>query len=241
MVDFDPAIHVTASTITGNPLTLTDMNSTAGATENGVLFAQFNGITSFSGGTATAGVGETVLPVSLNNFKAKVLDDEVELSWSTAVETNNDYFQLERSENGRDFEAIARVEGANNSHSIQSYSSRDRNPNNGDNYYRLKQVDLNGAYAYSEVVWVEMKLQKSVRMYPIPVNDQLTIDYRSTLTEQANIIVRDALGVVVSNKTILAVPGDNKIEIDLATIPSGSYFVVMQFESNRIIRNIIKR
>jgi len=215
--------------------------NTAGATENGVLYAQFDAIMSFSGGTATAGVDGTTLPVSLSDFNAKVLDNSVELSWATTVETNNDYFQIERSSNGRAFEMIDRVEGANNSVTLKNYTSIDRNPNTGDNYYRIKQVDLNGAFTYSDIVLVEMLSRNTMRMYPMPVSNQLTIDYTSSQTEQASIMLVDALGVLVSQTNLTAVPGDNSFTIDVTTIPAGSYFVIMQFDTNRIIRNIIKK
>jgi len=239
-VDFDPTLHVTGPMITGNSIVLTDVN-TAGATENGVLYAQFNGITSFSGGTATTGVEGVTAPVNLVYFRGKFMNEAVELSWATSSETNNAYFEIERSNNGRDFETIDKVEGFNNSNITRSYTSLDLNPMNGNNYYRLKQMDFNGSFEYSDIVFVKSENNGVIRVYPVPFNNRLTIDYTSSSSESTNVMLSNTLGKTIVLKEIMAIQGRNLIEIDLDNQPSGTYILTLQTESEKLMRKIVKQ
>lgn len=93
------------------------------------------------------------LPVELMSFTASSTDDKyVQLDWATALEVNNDYFSVERSGNGFEWESIAQVSGMGNSTVKNSYSYVDDNPESGANYYRLKQHDYDGAFEYSPIV-----------------------------------------------------------------------------------------
>lgn len=109
-----------------------------------------------TGGTAAAGVQtgrfENVLPVTLVRFSGKCAGSEVRLQWETASETDNDFFAVERSTNARDWTVIARVAGAGTTLSARQYAYADPRPASSAAYYRLKQVDLNGAFKYSPVV-----------------------------------------------------------------------------------------
>ncbi len=240
-VDFDPAIHITGSTVTGNSIALTDVSG--GAMENGVAFAQFDGITSFSGGTGVAGVGEgtSPLPVELLAFNAKTVEDNVQLNWATASEVDNDYFQVERSEDGRTFSTIAMITGAGTTNTLQTYEVMDKSPFLGDNFYRLKQVDLDGKFTYSDIVIATVNAEREIKLYPVPVSDQLSIDYSSTNEEAISLMVTDALGRVVFVKEVEVLKGFNQLNVDFRNIPQGSYFVTIQSSSDRMIRTIIKK
>jgi len=239
-VTFDPATHVTGPTVTGNSIALTDVSG--GATENGVSFAQFDGITSFSGGTGIAGVGggTSPLPVELLHFNAKAVDNNVQLNWATASETDNDYFQVERSADGRTFSTIAMVNGAGTTNTLQSYEAMDKSPVLGDNYYRLMQVDFDGTATYSDIVIANISADKEIKVYPVPVRDLLIIDYTSSNEEEISLRVTDALGRVVSIKEVEVIQGYNQLDVDFKTIPQGSYSVIIQSSSDRLIRTIIK-
>jgi hypothetical protein len=89
------------------------------------------------------------LPVTLLSFNAQKNNDHVLLKWITANEINNDYFEIERSANENNWSAIGIVKGHDNSINQQAYTFADTMPLNGNNYYRLKQVDLDGNYTYS--------------------------------------------------------------------------------------------
>ena len=97
----------------------------------------------------------SVMPIVLTYFGANPLDNAVELKWTTASEENNDYFTIERSANGLEFEELSRVDGAGNSFEILDYRLLDKRPISGVSYYRLKQTDYDGTNATFKVVAVE--------------------------------------------------------------------------------------
>ena len=97
------------------------------------------------------------LPVEWLSFEGELAEGEVLLHWSTATETNNAYFEIERSTDGMEFSPIGRVEGALESTTTREYQFRDRNPLPGLNYYRLRQVDLDGQAGFSKILSVENK------------------------------------------------------------------------------------
>ena len=98
------------------------------------------------------GAGAGPLPVTLTYFKADRSGRQVQLSWQTATEINNDYFEIQRSLNGLDFDGIARVSGVGNSNTLRNYTYQDAEAAaSQDYYYRLKQVDYNEEFAYSRI------------------------------------------------------------------------------------------
>lgn len=109
------------------------------------------------------------LPVELLNFNAVLFDRKVLLNWQTASEKDNDYFQIERSQDGILFQPLINVDGAGNSNTLLSYNAIDENPFQGTSYYRLKQVDFNGEFSHSEtrvVMWEEGV--NTLLIYPNP-------------------------------------------------------------------------
>jgi hypothetical protein len=101
---------------------------------------------------ATTNYGMTPLPVELISFQGRTIGEENLLTWSTATEHNNDHFDVERSADGAEFEWIGTMDGAGNSQQVINYELNDRQPLRGYNYYRLKQVDIDGTATYSNVV-----------------------------------------------------------------------------------------
>ncbi len=94
----------------------------------------------------------TPIPVELISFTANASEGLVELSWITATETNNQGFEVQRSAGGGEFEAIAFVEGHGTTTETQTYSYSDRNVNVGSYSYRLKQIDFDGTFEYSDEI-----------------------------------------------------------------------------------------
>ncbi|NVJ47231.1 MAG: T9SS type A sorting domain-containing protein, partial [Cytophagia bacterium] len=112
------------------------------------------------------------LPVQLISFNAEATVNSVMLKWKTATEENNSFFSIERSVDGLNFKEIGQKQGFGNSSAIQLYSFVDSYPLNGRTFYRLKQVDFNGQYEYSEVitvVWNGTGIQGRLNVYPNPV------------------------------------------------------------------------
>lgn len=162
---------------------------------------------------------ETALPVELVYFQAeKVLDHQVKLQWTTASEVKNDRFEIERSQEGSDFQHINTVYSKGNSLSITHYSIMDKNPLSGNNFYRLKQVDLDGSYKYSNMELVSIEGNERIRVYPNPATDLLTIEVPQTEGD-IPIAIYDQLGRLVRKTRMTSG------QLDLKEISDGIYFI----------------
>lgn len=142
------------------------------------MAGNISGFSDFAIGIASGSVVAT-LPVKLTSFTAKNEVNSVFLTWETSSELNNEKFAVERSEGGIDFIAIGEVKGHSTVQTSSLYNFRDNQPLNGYNYYRLKQIDLNGNFEYSDVRVVKFGIstnEANVKIYPNPVVKILNID-----------------------------------------------------------------
>lgn len=127
----------------------------------------------FSGPTGFTEEGEnTTLPVELLSFTAIAVDNSAILYWSTASELNNDFFTLEKSRNGKDFEVMGHVEGNGTSHTRIDYSFTDRQPYLGLSYYRLNQTDYDGTTEVFPAISLLYSNSKNISVYPNPIDGQ---------------------------------------------------------------------
>ncbi|MFK7806355.1 MAG: T9SS type A sorting domain-containing protein [Saprospiraceae bacterium] len=115
------------------------------------------------------------LPVELISFKVKAEGGKVAIDWVTLSEENNDYFVVERSVDGQRFEAIHTEKGAGTTILARTYQVYDNNPFTGKSYYRLKQVDFDGQFEYSDIRAVEVLEEGHLVTYPNPVSSTLNI------------------------------------------------------------------
>ena len=122
-------------------------------------------------------MGPLPLPIELLDFKGKYLNNQSILSWVTASEKNNDYFILERSEDAREFTQIGKIDGAGSSNTFLNYQFIDVKPINQVAYYRLKQVDFDGQFSYSQVIALRnnQKLNAEIKAYPNPSDGNFLI------------------------------------------------------------------
>jgi len=175
---------------------------------------------------------ESTIPVELISFTAIANNDDVTLNWSTATETNNQGFEVQRS-NGGEFEPIAFVNGNGTTTEVHLYSYIDRNVKDGSYSYRLKQVDYNGSFEYSNVVEVEWRAFNSYLLeqnYPNPFNPSTKIKYSipPVGTQRAvsvQIKVYDVLGNEIEtlvNEEKSA--GTYEVTWYAENLPSGVYF-----------------
>ncbi|MEM9916908.1 MAG: T9SS type A sorting domain-containing protein [Bacteroidota bacterium] len=162
------------------------------------------------------------LPVEMASFEAYPKDDQqVNLVWTTASELNNDYFTVERSKDGQQFEAIGEVEGAKNSEVEQSYFFVDTEPT-AFNYYRIKQTDLNGAFTHSEVRQVSFKQKAELKVFPNPAQHQVSISLGDSAFE-GSLSLYDASGRLL----LEAFPGqeDFPYRLSINNLPDGIYWL----------------
>ena len=114
----------------------------------------------------------SVLPIELISFEAKCNDGFVNLSWDVASEINNDYFVVFKSYNGIDFEAVDTIKGRGNANSYKNYQTSYVEENKGNVYYKLKQVDFDGKFTYSDMIASACGEDNRVfSIYPNPVNE----------------------------------------------------------------------
>lgn len=143
--------------------------------------------------------GSSPLPIELISFDAKPHGDHVLTKWSTASEINNDYFTVERSADGVNFEKLKNVPGAGNSDHVLNYSEEDEAPINGVSYYRLKQTDYDGKTGYSEIVPIEFNATSNARVqYNSTESKETTLHYDLSSNALVTIEIIDANGKQVA-------------------------------------------
>ncbi len=188
------------------------------------------------------------LPIELIYFNAKYLNDLVDFSWATATETNNDFFTIERSTDGINFQPILFQSGAGNSTSTLYYTNKDKNPSEGINYYRLKQTDFDGHTGYSDVkvVTVNQKIKKEEaialeNVSPNPFNNELKIQFSTIKSGIAEIKIVGVDSKVVYSSKVIVESGTNTISInEVEQIKTGIYFLIIIFNNENISSKIIK-
>jgi photosystem II stability/assembly factor-like uncharacterized protein len=168
------------------------------------------------------------VPVELTSFIATANGKEVILNWTTATEINNQGFEIERSEDNISFNNIGFVPGFGTTTEPKSYSYSDQSVNSGTNYYRLKQIDFDGSYEYSDVVEIDYRGFNSYLLeqnYPNPFNPTTTIGFGLQDKSNVKITILNAIGeevAIVLNEERES--GFHQVEFNAANLPSGVYF-----------------
>ena len=194
--------------------------------------AELDKICITNSGIAPTGMGKdaenlcSTIPVELISFSANTAGNKIELLWSTATETNNAGFEIQRSIDNKEFVTIGYVKGKGTTTEKQSYTYVD-NVSGGKFYYRLKQVDFSGSYEYSnvvEVTSVPLKFNLS-QNYPNPFNPSTKISYSLPKESYVTLKVYDVLGKEVAtlvNEKESA--GNYEIDFDASGFSSGIYY-----------------
>lgn len=178
---------------------------------------------------------EVPLPTELIMFKASCYQQKVSTIWATASQINNDYFTIERSAKGVDFQNIGTVAGAGNSNQTLYYIFDDSEPLEGISYYRLKQTDFDGQFEYSNVIAVENCKETSMTLsiYPNPSNGKFFILYSGGEEDVSSIKVYNVIGEMVYRSD------QYQSIIDISDQKSGIYFVQLVSQKGIIIEKII--
>ena len=160
------------------------------------------------------------LPIELTEFSGKTIQDKVQLNWTTLSETDNDFFEIQKSRDGSDFEKIGIREGKGNVQTVHHYDLIDERPFIGKNYYRLKQIDIDGSFSYSHIIVVTVKPPKTdlIDIYPNPVIDnvlftQVTSDIKTPFTVE----IFDLNGKLVLQKSS-SVDANNSSTLEVSTL-----------------------
>lgn len=175
-------------------------------------------VSSFSGGGAGGNASGTPLPVTLISFEAFKKENIAYLTWSSTVETNADFFEVQRSADGKSWISLGRVKAIGEGSQIKPYSFDDKNPLTAQNLYRLKMVDKDATFAYSRIRSLDFQ-QTNIEVYPNPAADRLFIA-TSKLDEIESVSIINNLGNVVLKTNKLSKDG-----LDLGKLTPGSYSV----------------
>lgn len=187
----------------------------------------------------------TSLPVELTKFFITPVNNEYfNLDWETASEFNNSGFFIERSTNGTPFQQIGWIIGNGTTNTVHEYSFSDRNvlPNTL-YYYRLKQVDFNQAFKYSNTLSGILNTNDNLNVFSIVPNPTISTSQATVyVAESGNLqlSVYDVLGQVIKSTSVALNKGNNTVDINLSNLASATYLVKFQFNNNTLTKRIIK-
>ncbi len=204
---------------------------------NGLLYMQFGSVPYGDAGNL-AYFDAGTLPVSLFSFTAQKINNASLLEWKTATEVNDSYFSVEHSTDGKNFSAIGKVEGHGTVSSQQTYQYTDETPAKGMNFYRLKQVDIDGNFTYSNIVAVNFNSIGTFKAFPDPVDKMIYLTIPSSDASSA-IRIYDMSGRRVWEKQL----GANAVPqyLDISSLTPGMYNVSLIQGSTINTIKIIKR
>ena len=174
--------------------------------------------------------GDGVLPVELTHFETKATPQSIVLSWKTASEKDNDYFNVEHSTTGFDFKTIKQIKGNGTTLLGATYSYEHTTPSVKNNYYRLKQVDFDGKYAYSPVKHISFNKRKWF------IGSNVAHDFLNVETNDASsfnyIIINMVGGIVLKGNT------NTSDKVDISLLTNGIYIFQTEFgEFERFYKN----
>ncbi|WP_337866621.1 M14 family zinc carboxypeptidase [Ignavibacterium sp.] len=189
------------------------------------------------------------IPVELISFTAITNNNNVELSWTTSTETNNRGFEIQRTLNlneakNSEWKSVGFVNGKGTTTEIQNYFYNDKNLQPGKYFYRLKQIDFDGSYKYSDVVEVEIISPNKFALeqnYPNPFNPATFISWQSPISGWQTIKLYNTLGEEVDTivDEYLEAGYHSKFYIINSTLPSGIYFYQLKSGEYSDIKKMI--
>jgi hypothetical protein len=189
----------------------------------------WSGLSTFSQYTAAAN-GSVALPVELISFQANCSNQNtVEISWTTATEYNTNYFRVDKSRNGSQWDALGTIGAAGFSTNLIDYVLTDYFPQAGINYYRLTQYDMDGVFETFDIKAIVCKDQQSgtvLNTYPNPSSGNFHVDLQTDELEGDGILlITDAKGAVVHSQNISLINGNNNFLIPHLDAEPGMYYI----------------
>jgi poly(3-hydroxybutyrate) depolymerase len=177
-----------------------------------------------------AGLPACALPVRLSSFTGNLADEKIKLSWETSLELNLKNMIIERSIDGTRYDELASIlpKGLHGAGAI--YTAFDNHPFSGLNYYRLKLVDMDGSYTYSDIVTIKTKMKalEITQLYPNPVINRLTVQLQSAKDLQVNYTIFDMTGKQIILNTASLKTGLTHLEIPFENIATGMYLIKIE-------------
>ena len=226
---------------TDNDGLFSDETPISGVTSLGGNVYEFAGVTAIANNLrftlGTINISQTPLPVELIAFEVNLVNNgQVGLNWQTASEINNDFFTIERSKDGINWEIIEKIKGAGNSSTILSYSGIDKNPYRGISYYRLKQTDFDGQFEYSQIrsVNIDELMDSQIQIYPNPAENQINII--GDVSELKQLKIYNTLGQDVTGLIVIINKSNTSLIIDLSNLRKGMYWIKTKTTANKVYK-----
>lgn len=228
----DPQTYTVFFTATPGAVITTDKGTVNGNTvvdipskQTAIIVATLNGCSD----TLTA-YKDCSLPVTLIDFSGAKVENTIALKWNTAEETNSDHFDVQRSADGKNWATIGTQKSQGESYAVVHYTFVDKKPASGDNFYRLKMVDIDKTFAYSKIIKVGYDVQAlNSEFYPNPVSDILNL--KSTDWNQVKSVEMHSLtglSVYKSGKSVSKT-------IDVKSLPVGMYILTITHKNGEVI------
>jgi hypothetical protein len=175
-----------------------------------------------------------VISIQSSLFNVELKDDEVQFSWSTRTENDNDYFTIEKSQDGISYESFEIIDAKGNSASIVNYSTIDASPFNGVSYYRLLQTDINGRSKSIETKSINYKKNRTI-CYPNPFNNSISIE--SLELRSNDIYIFNSFGINITSTVTICTQSDFKSNLDFNQLPSGLYYVKFGSDKLKVVKS----
>lgn len=186
------------------------------------------------------------LPIRLSSFSGKIVNAAVQLKWSTATETNNDYFTVEKCDDRIHFKEVLRVKGVGNSSTTINYTATDEDLLAGNSYYRLKQTDFDGTTTYSGVIAIGNNLSSDEKLivYPNPSSreSKVYLNLTATINKPILVVIRDVFGREFYSSVELLDTGSALIALDISgKLTAGVYLITASCENKIYNRKLVIR
>lgn len=187
----------------------------------------------------TATTNATTLPVTLVEFKAEKAGDQALLTWITSTEINNNYFEVQRSEDNKNWTVLGQVKGNGNATSLSKYKFTDNlstvNPAAKVVYYRLKQVDFDGKFEILPTRVLQLNDEAAdLEMYPNPAKDYVTLQVSGATEWQYK--VYNTNGTVVLASEVI---NNNTVQVDMNSLPKGIYFIKVEMNKQVFVKKLV--
>jgi len=181
------------------------------------------------------------LPIELIKFEATCIENTTQIKWTTANETNNDYFILEKSSDAYNWSQIALINGQGNSNNKTNYSFTDNKQFDGENYYRLKQVNYDKTYQISKIISINCFIDASdINIFPNPAKNVLYITSNQQHTRPIKYEVYDISGKIVLSD-YLDFQTNTKNAIDISFLDSGIYCISLNTGTLKTLKRFVKQ
>ena len=184
-----------------------------------------------------------ILPLQLIDFNAIACNENTDvcINWTTATENNTGAFTVQKSTDGIHFYDLQTVDAAGFSSALINYTTTDNQPALGTNYYRLKQINLDGSEKYSEIKTVNFDAKNNnVSIAPNPTVNNVQLQFFATENANTNITIRDHNNKIWQTINYVANDGLNQVQLNVNTLPAGVYMVTLQMDNQRFTQKLIK-